>query len=88
MVVWIRDAPVVGVDDSDTVTRFNEERITCKLPCKKTDPTLHKHVTKYNFHMCNQYCRRPRKVNGGYIIQCRFLYPLPVSDTTYANQFR
>ena len=82
MVVWIRDAPVVGVDDSDTVTRFIDERITCKLPCKKTDPTLHKLVTKYNFHTCNQYCRRPRKVNGRYIIQCRFLYPLPVSDTT------
>ena len=72
---------MVGIDDSDTVTRFIDERIMCKLLCEKTDPTLHKVVTKYNFHMCNQYCRQ-RKVNGQYIILCKFLYPLPVNNTT------
>ena len=64
MVVWIRDAPVVGIDDPDVVTKFIDERITCKLPCEKSNPILHKLVTKYNTHVCNKYCRRPRKVNG------------------------
>ena len=82
MVVWIRDVPVVGIDDPAVVTKFIDERITCKLPCEKSNPILHKLVTKYNTHVCNKYCRWPRKVNGTYIIRCRFLYPLPVSNVT------
>ena len=73
MVVWIDGAPVVGVDDPETVTKFIDERIMCKLPCKKENPTLYRLVTKYNSHVCNNYCRRARKINGKFIIQCRFV---------------
>ena len=82
MVVWIDGAPVVGVDDPETVTKFIDERIMCKLPCEKENPTLYRLITKYNSHVCNNYCRRARKVNGKFIIQCRFLFPRPVSNVT------
>ena len=82
MVVWIDGAPIVGVDDPDIVTSFIDDRITCKLPNKDDNPTLHKLVTKYNTHVCNNYCRRVKKVNGTFIVKCRFLFPHPVSDTT------
>ena len=82
MVVWIDGAPIVGVDDPETVTKFIDERITCKLPCKKENPTLYQLVTRYNSHVCNNYCRRARKINGKFIIQYRFLFPRPVSNVT------
>ena len=42
-----------GVDDADKVLAWIEDRITCKLPDKESDP-----VTKYQLHKCSGYCKR------------------------------
>ncbi len=44
------------VDPDDVVLAWIQERITCNIPDKKTDPELY--VTKYQMHQCNDYCSR------------------------------
>ena len=38
VLLWIQDAPVIGVDDPQKVLAWIQERITCKLPDKNGDP--------------------------------------------------
>ena len=61
VLLWIRDAPVIGVDDADKVLAWIEDRITCKLPDKESDPELHALVTKYQLHKCSGYYKRKIK---------------------------
>ena len=38
VLLWIGDAPVIGRDDPDRVLAWIQERITCYLPVKESDP--------------------------------------------------
>ena len=49
VLLWI-DAPVIGLDDPDKVLAWIQERITCHLPNKESDPDLHRLVTRYQTH--------------------------------------
>ena len=60
VLLWIQDAPVIGVDDGDNGLAWIEDRITCKLPDKESDPKLHAMVTKYQLHKCSK-----RKIKRG-----------------------
>ena len=53
VLLWIQDAPVIGIDDADKVLAWIEDRITCKLPDKESDPELHAMVTKQNTNCTN-----------------------------------
>ena len=57
------------------VLQWIQERITCRIPDKTTNPGLHQLVTKYQYHKCNNYCRRKKKVGGTFITRCRFGFP-------------
>ena len=72
IILWIDGAPVAGKDDDDVVL---QERITCRIPDKTTNPGLHQLLTKYQYHKCNNYCRRKKKVGGTFITRCRFGFP-------------
>ena len=76
MVLWIDGAPVAGVDDDDMVLQWIQEMITCRIPEKDSNPELHQLVTKYQYHKCNNYCRRRKRVKGDtFITHCRFGFP-------------
>ena len=45
VLLWIGDAPVIGLDDPDRVLAWIQERITCHLPDKESDSELHRLVT-------------------------------------------
>ncbi len=36
VLLWIRDAPVIGVDDPEKVLAWIQERITCHIPDKES----------------------------------------------------
>ena len=57
ILLWIRDAPVIGLDESCKILSWLEERITCQIPDKRSDPKLHRLVTKYQMHKCSKYCK-------------------------------
>ena len=62
VLLWIRDAPVIGHDDPERVLAWLQERITCHIPDKETDPDLHRLVTRYQMHKCSAYCKRRTQV--------------------------
>ena len=56
VLLWIKDAPVIGRDDPDEVLGWIQERITCHIPNKESDPELYNLVTRYQMHKCSGYC--------------------------------
>ena len=45
VLLWIGDAPVIGRDDPEKVLAWIQERVTCHIPEKKSDPELHRLVS-------------------------------------------
>ena len=78
VLLWIRDAPVIGRDNSAAVLKWVQERVTCHIPDKKTSPELHELVTRYQMHKCSTYCKRRRKLGSTFITYCKFGFPRPV----------
>ena len=66
IILWIRDAPFIGVDPEDKVTEWIDKRITCHIPDEKTSPELDRLVTKYQLHKCSSYCRCKKKYGSAY----------------------
>ena len=86
VMLWIKDAPVIGVDPDHVVLSWIQERITCHIPDKNTDPELYALVTKYQMHKCNAYCTRRIKIGRGkYIKRCRFNFPRKATSTASVN---
>ena len=81
VLLWIKDAPVIGCDDSAVVLKWIQERVTCHIPDKKTSPELHELVTRYQMHKCSAYCKRRRKVGSTFITYCKFGFPRPACET-------
>ena len=48
--VWITDAPVIGQDSPESIVNWIDERMTCHIPDKKSNPELHRLVTRYQMH--------------------------------------
>ena len=84
--LWIKDAPVIGQDDPDDVLSSIQERITCQIPNKESDPELYNLVTRYQMHKCSAYCKRKRKCgNVFFITRCRFGFPRQPCETAKLN---
>ena len=75
VLLWIRDAPVIGKDDNSKVLQWIQDRITCEIPCKESNPELHDLVTRYLLHKCSAYCRRKRKCASRFVTYCKFGFP-------------
>ena len=86
VLLWVRGAPVIGDDDPSKVLGWIQERITCQIPDKGSDPELHALVTKYQMHKCSQYCQRRHKLKGNtFITRCRFGFPRQPCDSLSLN---
>ena len=86
VLLWIEGAPVIGEDKPEHVITWIQERITCHIPNEKSNPELHRLVTRYQMHKCSNYCRRRRKVaNNTFITVCKFVFPRPACDCAKLN---
>ena len=85
VLLWIRDAPVIGHDDPERVLAWLQERITCHIPDKGSDPDLHRLVTRYQMHKCSAYCKRRRKCGRTFITRCRFGFLRQACKTATLN---
>ena len=70
-ILWIKDAPKLGVDSDQEVCNFIERYVHCNIPQEEGVAQL---VSKVQKHRHSATCRR----NG----QCRFHYPRPPSPVT------
>ena len=75
VLLWIENAPVIGINSDDEVLQWIQERITCRIPDQASNPELHRLVTKYQTHRCSNYCKRRKKVNNTFITKCKFGFP-------------
>ncbi len=86
VLLWIRGAPVVGVDDPEKVLAWIQKRITCHIPDKESNPDLHRLVTRYQMHKCSAYYKRRRKCGrNSFITRCWIGYPLQECDNAKLN---
>ena len=85
VLLWIKDAPVIGVDPEHVVTAWIDKRISCHIPDEKSSPELHRLVTKYQLHKCSNYCRRKKKYGNAYVTHCKFGFPRQVVNETVLN---
>lgn len=46
LLLWIDDAPINGKDPDSKVLEWTQQRITCRIPEEKSNPELHRLVTK------------------------------------------
>ncbi|CAH0380811.1 unnamed protein product, partial [Bemisia tabaci] len=80
ILLWIKDAPILGKASSEDVATFIQKHITCSVPDAKTFPELHKKVVTYQTHRDNRYCTRMKQFKDGKLPVCRFGFPRPVTD--------
>ena len=85
VLLWIKDAPVIGQDDPDEVLQWIQERVTCHIPNKDTDPELYNVVNRYQMHRCSGYWKRRRKCGSVFITRCRFGFPRPPCESAKLN---
>ena len=55
-----------------------EDRITCHITDKESNPELHRLVTKYQMHKCSSYCKCKRKFakdKNLYVTTCKLYFP-------------
>ena len=84
--LWIKGAPVIGVDDSNVVLNWITNHITCQLPNKSINPELHRLVSRYQMHRCSAYCKRRYKYGQGiYITRCKFGFPRQICPVDNLN---
>ena len=86
VLLWIKEAPVIGVDYESTVLKWIQERITCRMADKASNPELHRLVTKYQMHKCSSYCKRTVKVGGAFLTCCKFGFPRVETDEGKIHQ--
>ena len=80
VLLWIKDAPVIGVDPEHVVTEWIDKRISCHIPDEKGSPELHRQL-----HKCSNYCRHKKKYRSAYVTHCNFGFPREVVDETVLN---
>ncbi|KAG7465590.1 hypothetical protein JOB18_040958 [Solea senegalensis] len=77
MLVWIKDAPVLGECMDEDVYRFVDRYISCEKPDPDVDPELLKIVSEVQVHSRN-HSKSCKKGN----VECRFGFPkLPMDRT-------
>ena len=76
---------MIGKDQPKQVLDWIEQRITCRIPEVKTNPELHRLVTRYQMHKCSNNCKWKAKYHGAFVTRCKFGFPREVSGTSSLN---
>ena len=81
--IWVKDAPVIDVDDDQTIAKFIAQYCTCSIPDKILSPVLHERLINYQSHHCNNYCTRQKNTKTGFRKVGKFNFPRPTRDTLH-----
>ena len=74
---WVEGAPILGKSSDEDIAEFVNSFVTCRLPDKVKEPSLHNYVLKYQSHKYGNYCKRviKNKSSGRFTSTCRFSFP-------------
>ncbi|XP_067206958.1 uncharacterized protein [Linepithema humile] len=81
LLIWIKNAPILGESSIEEVSKFILQYISCKMPDKDISPLLYRRVNTHQRHKHNDYCLRSKKVGRKVVRRCRFGFPRPVTET-------
>lgn len=82
LMLWVKDAPILGKSTDEEVSLFIRKFVTCHIPDSTNFPVLHLRVKKYQQHYHNSYCQRTKKNKQGKFLKvCRFGFSRPISST-------
>ncbi|RLU21769.1 hypothetical protein DMN91_006145 [Ooceraea biroi] len=81
LLIWIKDAPVIGTSSNKEIASFILKYVTCRMPNKELSPKLHRRVNTHQRHKHNDYCLRTKKTKIGFSKVCRFGFPRSVTNT-------
>ena len=79
---------MIGRDSPEQVLAWIEDRITCHIPDKVSNPELHRLVTRYQMHKCSNYCKRKTKFAKGknvFVTRCKFNFPREACASSKLN---
>jgi len=62
LLLWIKNASIIGESSPEEVSKFILQYITCKMPVQNISPLLYKRVNTHQQHKHNVYCLRSKKV--------------------------
>ena len=65
MLIWVKNAPILGKSPDSEVAEFIQKYVTCKIPDQKESPSLYEKVIKCQRHVHNSYCLRNKKNKFG-----------------------
>lgn len=80
LLLWVKDAPILGESPNEDVANFILKYATCRLPDKNISPTLYQRVDTHQRHEHNTYCLRSKKGKGRI---CRFGFPRSVTNKLF-----
>ena len=81
LLIWIKDAPIIGKSSNEEVIDFLSKYTTCTLPDKDISPELYRRGNTHQRHVHNNYCLRAKKFKHSVKRICRFGFPRPVTNT-------
>ena len=73
MLIWLKDAPVFGVNGDDTITAFIDNIISCQKPSNNIEL---RNLVNRQIHRHSHTCKKKPKR------QCRFNFPQPPMRST------
>ena len=76
--LWVQDAPQLGIDKDEDVVQFIDKYISCLTPNEEEDPELHEIVRSVQQHS-KKHSKSCRKKGT----TCRFNFPRPPSEKTF-----
>ncbi|XP_071944760.1 uncharacterized protein [Antedon mediterranea] len=81
MILWVENAPQLGIDENEKVTEFIDKYVSCKIPSLDEDKELHEIVSGVQTH-CKRHSKSCKKKGT----TCRFNFPKPPSEQTFIIQ--
>ncbi|XP_041461886.1 uncharacterized protein LOC121413199 isoform X1 [Lytechinus variegatus] len=78
LLMWVEQAPQLGIDKDDDVIQFIDKYISCRKPDKEEDPELYEIVSSVQQHS-KKHSKSCKKKGT----TCRFNFPRPPSEKTF-----
>ena len=83
--LWVKNAPVFGVNSDQEVLDYITSIVTCRIPDKDKEPELYDLVMKYQIHKCTSSCQRLVYNNN---TKRKAIFPRPVQKQASLNNVK
>jgi len=83
MKLWIKDAPIIGVNSEEEILGFIRKHISCSLA--EDNPELNELVLRFQSHKCTKSCMRVFFRGKKAFTKCRYGFPRAANNVMSLN---